>query len=70
MRLPPTSAPSETSWLSHLSPVFVQVEDRKTAASRLPPAGTEVSEEEELQQAEEVGGVEPPQGAVMPPEHV
>lgn len=59
VRLPPASAPSETSFLSNISVVFVQVDARKTSASGLPQvgsAGTEGSEEEELQEAEEVSG--------------
>lgn len=58
VRLPPTSAPSETSLFFNISMVLVQVDARKTPASGLPPvpsAGTEVSEEDELQEAEEVG---------------
>lgn len=58
VRLLTTSAPSETSLFFNISMVFVQVDARKTPASGLPQvgsAGTEVSEEDELREAEEVG---------------
>lgn len=63
VRLPPTSAPSEPSSLSNISVVFVQVDARKTSASGLPQVGsegTEVSEEDELQEAEEVSSSKSP----------
>ena len=54
VRLPPTSAPSETSSLSNISTLSAQVDARKTPASGVAQAGAEVSEEDELQEAEEV----------------